>query len=261
MADGVSEEASVTDIPPPLKISSSSSSPAKVRWSAEHEEVVSHMVYAIAGLLHRRNVDRLTGLTQRFSRINNYHIQHAVENALTGGTSMFHDFLNRESFRPEAKGLGMGMATTEDASRKSAKEEALVISCKASEDKSMQDLFGVLGTTTSGTAATTTSKDDMKSKTPSQLMEFVKRVESNQRREAFEKQQRPAYLLKLTRTQSADRSSSYIAHAQNLHRAIDRATVLDPGRTDSSSGGESADETENDVFYQQNVQPDNFIPL
>jgi hypothetical protein len=224
--------------------------PLKVRRSSD-QTAVSNMVYSIAGLLRRRNVEKLKNLAQRCGRITSFHVHHSVENALNGGTSMFHDFLNRESFRPETKITVLPDSDASPTSRnRPNKEDAVLISSKASEDRSMQDLFGVLSVT----------KEDIKNKTSSQLMEFVKRVESNQRREAFEKQQRPAYLLKLARTQSADRSSSYLAHAQNLHRAVDRVNVEDPCRTDSSSGGESADEAENDAF-QQTTEPDHFISM
>ncbi|OQV15558.1 hypothetical protein BV898_10278 [Hypsibius exemplaris] len=238
-------------IPPPLAVEPTD----KVSWLSGGESV-STMLYSLAGLLHRRNGEKMENLVQRLGRISTFHVQHSVANGLTGGSSMFHDFLNRESFRPEGK---IATALTGPAAADDTRKEVLLTS-KTTESKSMQELFGVLSASTTSTASPSGNKEDMKTKTPSQLMEFVKRVESGQRREAFEKQQRPAYLLKLTRHQSADRSGSYISHAQNLHRAIDRTNVLDPGRTDSSSGGESADEAENEMF-QQNVPPEHFIPV
>ena len=163
---------------------------------------------------------------------------------------MFHDYLNRESARLDAGPSFLSSAAQDGSSRRSSQEDASTISSKPESDRLSSD----------SSLLSVPTKEEMKAKTSSQLMEFVKRVESNQRREAFEKESRPAYLLNLTKHQSAERAAKYTSVAQHLIRAVDRATNLDPHKTDSSSGGESADEAEAESF-RQSVDPDHLIPL
>lgn len=221
------------------------------------EESVTKMVISLAGMIKKRDVNKLAEYKHRFSRLNSFFINHSVENSLKTAMSSFHDFLNCESYKPENI-ISTGTILEDESSsfvpkiqRKNQKDDAsFAVSSKVTELQSMHDLFGVL----------TVSKDDMKNKTPSQLVEFVKRVESNQRREAFEKQQRPGYLLKLAKIQSVHRAKHIHDVAQGLHRAVDTINDGDSYVTDSSSGGESADEAEEESF-QKLFDLDRLIPM
>ncbi|XP_055330913.1 uncharacterized protein LOC129583231 [Paramacrobiotus metropolitanus] len=227
-------------------------------------DAVKKMFVCLKGVLGKHHPEDLHSLKHRLSRLGTFMVNRAGDDTLKTGTSSFHDFLNRESYKPDTKSslsfsfLGDESFRTESAfsspKRKGRNEDgasssSMVISSRSTEQQSMQDLFGVLSV----------SRDDMKNKTPSQLVEFVKRVESNQRREAFEKQQRPAYLLKLARTQSVDRAKMFSGVAQGFQRAVDRIND-DAWVTDSSSGGESADEAEEELF-QKKFDQDRLIPV
>lgn len=224
------------------------------------EQPMAQMIISLTGMQKNRDEGKLAEFSQRFSRLNKYLSGGSVENTLKTGLSTFHDFLNRESYKPDTR---TSLSVDEDIAqgisgspknKKSTKEDisgnSLFASSKVKDVQTMHDLFGVL----------TVSKDDMKNRTPSQLVEFVKRVESNQRREAFEKQQRPAYLLKLARSQSMDRAKILTDVSDGLHRLVDQINDEDPFITDSSSGGNSADEAEEETF-QKRFESDRLIPM